>query len=149
MANALVVGDILEVTLPAGVAYVSYAGKNESLGDAIWVVPRVLPAPTTDWKAVFAGEGYFAFYPANAAVRRRLVRKVGHSIDAMHLVPAKRRNVANVDATGTVTSWVITEGTTRVPRSDAELDESERQLPVADIWNHQYLIEAIASGMRL
>ena len=132
MTNALVVGDILELVLSGGVAYVSYAGKNEALGDAVWVVPKVLPGPTTDWTVVFDGDGYFAFYPATTAVRRKLVRKVGHAIEAMHLVPTRRRGVANVDAAGNVTSWVITEGTTRVPRSDAELSDAERQLPVAD-----------------
>jgi hypothetical protein len=54
MANALVVGDVLELTLPGGVAYVTYAGRNESLGDAIWIVPKIFVTPREDWKMVFS-----------------------------------------------------------------------------------------------
>jgi hypothetical protein len=76
------------------------------------------------------------------------VRKVGHSVDAMHLVPVRRRNAVNFDSEGNVTTWLITEGTVQGPCSDTDLDDDERRLPVADIWNHQYLIEAISSGLR-
>jgi hypothetical protein len=82
VSNNLALGDVLEVACPAGVAYVAYAGRNESLGDALWVVPTVFSAPRDDWSTVFRVPGYFAFYGAHAALRKKLVRKVGYSTDA-------------------------------------------------------------------
>jgi hypothetical protein len=146
MGAVLSPGDILEFDCPGGVAYFSYAGKHASLGDAIWVVPRVFPQPTDDWSSAFGGEGYFAFYPATSAVRRKLVRKVGFAPAALRLLPTKRRNVVNVDAHGAVTSWLITDGTVRVPRRDSELSSEERNLPIANIWNHKFLVESIGRG---
>lgn len=146
MAPSVSVGDILEVVCPTGVAYVSYAGRHETLGDGIWVVPRVFAEPTDDWHAVFAGDGYFAFYPAQTALRRKLVRKVGYSIDAIRPLPAKRRMAASLDEREPVTTWLIVEGDARIARSADQLDQDERRLPLAEIWNHPYLIEAITSG---
>jgi hypothetical protein len=146
MANALVVGDVLELTLPGGVAYVTYAGRNESLGDAIWIVPKIFVTPREDWKMVFSEEGYFAFYPANAAVRRKLVRKVGFSAEAMRLLPRRRRSEADSDDQGNVTSWLIIEGKERVVRPDTDLDETERELPIASSWNHEYLMPLQPAG---
>jgi hypothetical protein len=67
VSNNLAVGDVLEIICPTGVAYVAYAGRNESLGDAIWIVPKVFSQPTDDWSLVFSGPGYFAFYAAHTA----------------------------------------------------------------------------------
>jgi hypothetical protein len=146
MANSLSIGDILQFACQGGVAYVTYAGKNDSLGDAIWVAARVFPGPTEDWREVFSEPGYFTFYPAHTAVKRKLVQKVGYSTDAIRFLPSKRRSAVSIDKNGKVTSWLITEGASRTHRRDDELNEDERQLPIADIWNHQYLIDAIATG---
>src|ERR1051326_5144227 len=109
MAAWLAIGDILEVVCPTGVAYVSYAGRHQQLGDAIWVVPRVFAYPTNDWRAVFAGSGYLIFYPAHAALRAKLVRKVGYSIDAIRSLPTKRRIAASLDEHEQVVTWLITD----------------------------------------
>lgn len=148
MPNGLVVGDVLEIRLTGGVAYAAFAGKNGSLGDAIWVVPIVFPSPTKDWKAVFERDGFFVFYAANAAVRRKLVQKVGFSTDAMRPLPAKRRSAVDVDDDGAVTKWLITQGSERIVRRASEVDEHERNLPIATIWNHESLKDAILSGRR-
>ena len=146
MAAWFAIGDILEIECPTGVAYVSYAGRHQELGDGIWVVPRVFAKPTDDWRAVFGGVGYFIFYPAHAALGWKLVRKAGYSIDAIRPLPAKRRMAADLDEREQVTTWLIVEGNTRVARPANELDDEERQLPLAEIWNHAALIDAVTSG---
>ena len=146
MADSLAIGDVLEITCPGGVAYMAYAGREASMGDAIWLVPKVYAAPTDAWTQIFAGKGYFVFYPAHTALRRKLVRKVGYSTDAIRPLPSKQRSVVNRDEGGRVTRWLISEGRNRVPRRDEDLDEFERNLPIADIWNHPYLIDAIERG---
>lgn len=146
MGRILSAGDILEVECPAGVAYISYAGRDANLGDAIWVIPEVFRQPTQDWSTVFGRNGYFAFYPAGTALRRKLVRKVGYSTEALRVVPVKRRRELAVDDSGVVTSWLITDGRDRTPKRDSELTDEEKGLPIASIWNHPLLIERIVSG---
>lgn len=139
-------GDVLEITCPAGVAYVAYAGRNESLGDALWVVPKVFRRPTDDWRMVFSELGYFAFYPAHTALRRKLVRKAGYSTDAIRMLPLRRRSPTNVLDDEKPNSWLITEGSTRTVHRDEDLTVEERMLPIAEIWNHPQLIDAISTG---
>jgi hypothetical protein len=146
VSNNLAVGDVLEVACPAGVGYVAYAGRNDSLGDAVWVVPKVFSQPTDDWSAVFAGLGYFAFYGAHAALRKKLVRKVGYSTDAIRMLPAQRRSSTNVLDDEQPSAWLITEGSTRSVRRNEDLSDEERLLPIAEIWNHPYLVDAISTG---
>jgi len=114
---------------------VSYAGKNESMGDAIWVIPVAFEAAMRDWESVFSHEGYFVFYPAHTAVRRKLVKKVGYSPHAIRMLPAARRTSATPFSEGKTTAWLITKGATCFTRSDEELDENERMLPIATVWN--------------
>lgn len=148
MSNILSVGDILEIRLPSGVAYASYGGRDEALGDAIWVVPRVFPTPVDGWSSVFGDEGYFVFYPAHSAIRQKLVRRAGHAIEAMRLVPTGQRTAGRVDEQGNVAEWLITEGATRTRRSASEMTERDWALPLAVVWNHAYLVEAIAEDRR-
>lgn len=112
----------------------------------VWVVPRVFPAPREDWAAIFENRGYFVFYAVNTALKHGDARRVGHSIDAMRLLPGLRRNATKTDSNGHVTSWLITDGVIRVPKYDADLTEEERNLPISDMWNHRYLIAKIAEG---
>src|SRR6476469_5948253 len=84
MSNVLSVGDILEVSCERGVGYASYGGKHSWLGDALWVVPEVFQAPRSDWNNLFNGPGYHIFYATHAALRQKLVKKVGYAIEALH-----------------------------------------------------------------
>jgi hypothetical protein len=144
MARILTIGDVLEIAFPRGFAYIAYAGRHDSLGDAVWVVPRVYATPTRAWESVFGDKGYFAFYPAHAAVRHKLVKKVDYSTHAIRLLPSQRRSITSKDENGKAASWLITEGNVRTPRRDEDLSEDERMLPIASIWNHEYLLDAIA-----
>ena len=48
MALKLSLGDVLEVKCGTGVGYVAYVGKHATLGDTIWVVPRVFSEHVQD-----------------------------------------------------------------------------------------------------
>ena len=145
MSNVLAVGDVLEVACAGGVAYFSYAGKHGWLGDAIWIVPSIFKSSCTDFGSIFAERGYFAFYPLHAALRQKIVRKVGYAVEAIRVLPINVRSVVNRDALGRVSSWLITDGQSRLPRTDEELSYEERQLPIGAIWNHKMLCERIES----
>jgi hypothetical protein len=92
------------------------------------------------------GAGCFVCHPAHSALRGRRNRKVGCSIDAIRVLPRKRRSEELVDQGGRIQSWVITEGSVRTPQRDAELTAEERKLAIAEIWNHTFLVDAIARG---
>jgi hypothetical protein len=73
------------------------------------------------------------------------VRKVGYSTDAIRMLPTQRRSSTNVLDDEKSSSWLITEGSTRIVRRDEELSIEERMLPIAEIWNHPYLVDAITT----
>jgi hypothetical protein len=139
MSSVLSSGDILQVKCGQDVAYVTYVGRLPNLGDLIWVIPRVFSAPVADHATVLEIAGYFAFYPAHAALRQHLVRKVGFSESAVRLPPSRWRNAIRLGAERIVSDWFISDGASRVRRSDHELSPEERALPIADVWNHEYL----------
>ena len=146
MSDILAVGDVFEVACAGGIAYVSYAGKHGWLGDAIWIVPSTFESRRNDFGTVFAEPGYFAFYPLHAALRQKIVRKVGFAVEAIRLLPVNVRSAVNRDALGRISSWLITDGQSKLPRTDEELSYEERQLPIGTIWNHKMLCERIGSG---
>lgn len=146
MSNVLSVGDILEVSCKGGVGYFSYAGKHSWLGDAICVVPRLYGSGHPAWGTIFEDVGYFTFYPVHAALRQKLVRKVGYAIEAMRPIPEAVRTAVNKDKSGRVTSWLITDGSARTPRRDADMSKDERLLPIGSIWNHELLCRRIEQG---
>lgn len=145
MAASLAVGDILEFECLGGWGYLSYAGKNASMGDAVWVVPEVFPTRQSDWTSVFERAGFWLFYPAHATLRAKLVKKVGYSEKVIRMLPRLRRNIVAEDESGAVRSWYITDGTSRVPKLDTELTDEERLLPISEIWNHSFLVEQLES----
>lgn len=62
------------------------------------------------------------------------------------MLPRMRRNIVARDENDAVRSWYITDGSSRVPRLDAELTDEERRLPIGEIWNHAFLLEQFESG---
>lgn len=147
MAATLAVGDILEFECRGGWCYLSYAGRDPTMGDAVWLVPKIYPTRRNDWESVFSNpDGFWLFYPAHATLRAKLVRKVGFSEHAVRLVPRVNRTIVAKDESGMVKSWYLSDGTNRVPKLDAELTDAERSLPVARIWNHAYLREQLELG---
>jgi hypothetical protein len=145
MSSNLAIGDILEFECLGGWCYLSYAGKEPTMGDSVWVIPRIFPAQQKDWANVFSHSGFWLFYPAHASLRAKLVRRVGYSEEAIRMLPRFRRNIVHENHSGFVASWYITDGRSRVPKLDSELTEEERQLPISEIWNHAFLLEQLES----
>jgi len=145
MSAILAIGDILEFKCLDGWCYLSYAGKDPTMGDAVWVLPEIFPSRRKDWANVFARPGFLLFYPAHATLRAKLVQKAGYSEEAVRMLPKFRRNIVNEDENGVVTAWYITDGSSRLPVSDSELTDEERRLPISEIWNHAFLLEQLES----
>lgn len=145
MAKKARVGDVLEVQVPAGFAYVQYLGKHPGYGDVIRVLPGVHAEQVTDFSALVAAEGYCTFYPATAFVARGFTRVV-HSgpLPAGVGVPTTWRRVGARAPSGEIRTWVIEAPGEQIVRK--ELTDSERQLPIAAIWDHEYLVQSLSEG---
>ncbi|MEX2112559.1 MAG: hypothetical protein WD845_05200 [Pirellulales bacterium] len=86
--------------------------------------------------------GYLTFYPARAAVSQGLTQVVAssqlpHSIS----IPHRYRRVGARSRDGKVLTWIIVDDGRETLRHT--LNESERKLPIAAIWNHQMLCDRI------
>jgi hypothetical protein len=128
-------GDILELEVGDGVAYLHYLGKHPKYGAAIIVSPRFNSRQVT---AAAFSNGYVAFYPATVAVARGFVKIVGH-LPPPQLPERLRRAGARYG--NRVVTWII-DGAQEIVKT--KLSDEELQLPIAAIWNHEWLIERVA-----
>ena len=133
-------GDVLQLRAGERFAYLHYIGRHQAYGDAVLVSPKLheLQAPVAD--AIFVG-GYVAFYPAAAAAAQGLVDVVGH-LSPPSLPERLRR--AGARSGRRVDTWIIEGGTREVVK--VKLSEEDLQLPIAAIWNHEFLVQRIAEG---
>lgn len=72
-------GDTFAIATPKGAGYFQFVGKDPTLGALIRILPGTFPEPPADLAALAASrELYYVNFPLGAAVRRNLVRWVGH-----------------------------------------------------------------------
>lgn len=154
MARRLRSGDVLEVEFPkvpspelvfpeGGYGYLTYVGKRQLEGDAVRVRPGILyerPAITED---LFA-DSYITFYPANAALRHKLVAVVGQLAPVP--MPKVFRRSGMIDRDGNVKNWLIDDenGTTIVD----SLTEAQKKINLGRIVNHESLLFYISKGWK-
>jgi len=136
----LVGGEILEVPVGKRFGYVQFLGEHREYGDAILVSP-LLHDRQGRFPSDFFSKGYVTFYPAAVSVSNKLVEVVAQS-SPPSLPKRFRRPKAERD--GTVESWVIEGGWRDVVRQN--LTDEERKLPIAGVWNHEFLRTQIAKG---
>ena len=140
----LLVGDLCEIEVDGGFAYVQYVGRHDHYGDAIWVRPKVYRTRAVEFANVADERGYLTFYPLHAAVLHGLTQIVASlalpkSVD----VPRRYRRVGARARDGTILSWVIKDNEKDTLRYT--LSDSEKKLPIAAIWNHEMLCRRIES----
>jgi hypothetical protein len=140
-------GDILEISAPAGLAYVRYLGRHNVYGDAIWVFPHWQTIRPTNLDSVFTDDGYVTFYPAQSAIRQGLLDVVAsRPLPSGCGVPTLLRREGFTSRDGIVLAWVIERDGKETLKH--ELDEEDRKLPIASIWNHEFLINRITDNWR-
>jgi hypothetical protein len=136
-------GDVLEAKAPEGFFYVQYLGKHPSYGGAVLVCPRKFSnrcLPT----AMDFRDGYAIFYPASTAFSRGLMGIVGHLPAGP--VPVRLRRAGARSADGKVKTWIVEDASGVVVKE--KLSAEERLLPIAAIWNHEFLIQRVTEGWR-
>lgn len=135
-------GDVLELQVPGGLAYLHFIGRHPDYGDSVMVSPRIYSTPMTPGPQLFEG-GYVAFYPVTVAVKEDFVRVTGSL--SVGEVP-KRLRRRGVRAGRRPGVWIIEDESGEVVRD--RLSAEELRLPIASIWNHEMLIHQIVEGWR-
>lgn len=133
-------GDIFETAHNRGYGYVQYVGKHPIYGETILVSPSLYEAKQADVAKIFSA-GYFTFYPISHAFREgAFVRLVNAEAPGL---PKKWRRAGAI-VKDKVVSWIIeNDGIDTVKKT---LSEEDSHLPIADIWNHEYLLNRLSQG---
>jgi hypothetical protein len=133
-------GDVLELRIGDRFAYLLFIGKHPEYGHAVVVKPQLQERPQVVSAEHFS-DGYVTFYPVAAALAQGLVNVVAHMSPPK--VPTRfRRFGARLGRH--IDTWIIETGSGDIVKS--KLSDEELRLPVAAIWNHEFLVQRIAEG---
>ena len=139
------VGAVLEVTLPSSAfAYLHLVGEHRTFGECVRVSAQTFDARPSGFTGVFDG-GYVTYYPVSVALRQDLVEVVG-ALDVPQGFPPVRLRRPGAIFGGRVETWLLEGPSGMVVKR--ELSPEELQLPIGEIWNHEYLLKQISEGWR-
>jgi hypothetical protein len=142
MATRANIGDVLEVVVPEGRIYLHYLGTHREYGDGVAVCTTRFPKPVAVSEDLFR-DSYVVFYPVRAAVSRGLARVIGQLPSPG--VPRRLRRPGARHGTK-VETWIIEEDSREEMRR--QLSEEDLRLPLAVIWNHEFLVQRVLEGWR-
>jgi hypothetical protein len=149
MAEQIKPGDIFEVVVPTGHAYLQFERKMPSYGHLIRVLPGVYGSnERPDLDALAAqSERFTVFYPLAVAVKQELVRKVGSA--TLPEWCAKFRPMLMAGARqktdrGYVGDWWLWDGEKEI-RLGVDVPDEYKNLSFAEVWTHPILVERIES----
>lgn len=140
------VGDVIEIPTPKGLAYAQYTHRHDLYGELIRILPGLYDRrPESFAELVRSKELYFVFFTLAAAVSKGVVE-----IAAQESVPRaavefplmRRRGAITPD--GKVLNWWLWNGETEW-RVD-ELNEEQESLSIRGVWNAALLVERIVEG---
>jgi len=143
------IGDVIEISTPAGFAYAQYTHKHEKpprYGALLRVLPGLYASCLKEFGSlVQQKERFLVFFPLGAACNRKLVRVVAEEPIPEWACPFPVFRQGNADANGHVRIWFLWDGERewRV----GTLSEEQRKFPVMPgVWNNTLLVERIAEG---
>lgn len=150
-------GDVLEVEFPTipspsvafpdgGFGYLTYVGKHHHNGDAICICPRVFQERPAISEELFA-DSYIAFYPANVALKHKLVTVVG-KLAPVAMPTIFRRGPFKFPGMTLPYQIDVYDGTKRTTFLKYSLSEEEKKINVADGFNHEGLLITISRGWK-
>lgn len=143
----LLPGDVLELPVPGGFAYLQYTHKDRLFGTLVRVLPGIFPErPGSFDRLVASPERFATFFPSSAALARGLVTVVGRAGIPEIAQQFPRFKVAGDrdPVTGRVLNWWLWDGEREWPVQ--ELTPEERRLPLRATVNDTLLIQRIISG---
>jgi hypothetical protein len=132
------IGDVFALNVANGLGYLHFIGKHPEYGTAVKVAIGIHEQPPQDLNAIFI-KGYVTFYPVGPAVSQGLVQIVGHIPSPT--MPTRYRRIGALVGRR-ITTWIIEDASGEVVRQS--LSAEELILPIAAIWNHDFLVQRIA-----
>jgi hypothetical protein len=136
-------GDLLEVQVGRGVAYIQYVGRHQEYGDVVFVFPGVYEHRPDNFDCLSRQSGYLTFYPARKAHREKLIKPVAsHTLPISAEVPQHLRRAGARARNGQILTWIVERDGLEILQP--ELTEQDKLLPIAAIWNHEMLVMRIA-----
>lgn len=143
----LILGDLVEISTPRGLAYAQYINSHKKYGALLRVFSGLHDRRLEHVKFATGEVQFVCFFPLQAAVNREIVTVVGNELvpDEASAFPTFRAGVID-PATGKVAVWWFWDGEKewRV----GTLTPEQRSMPIRGVWNDTMLIERIVSGWR-
>lgn len=139
-------GDVFGISTAKGEAYLQFIIKNKLMGSAMRVLPGTYPEGEPDIVSLVKMEtNFWIFFPLAAAIKSKIVRKVGLFDIPPHArqLPLFRSGVVDPQ-TGRIENWWLWDGENS--RMVGSISQEQRKLPIKSIWNDTLLIERIEQG---
>lgn len=144
------IGDIFEIETPRGIGYLQYVYDNKAISELIRVFPGVFIESVKDLSRMASEkELYFVHFPLKAALRKGIVKRVGHFALPNDLRLPQKMRVEFTDKGGRVTHWHFVDYETWQRESVEILSPEQVKLSPWETWNDTLLIERMSQGWSL
>ena len=149
------IGDIVEISTPAGLSYVQYTHDAGTNGELVRVLPGLYENRPSEFVTLACQkELYFVFYIMNYALRAGLAEVVSNQpVPQWAKAPPMMRHPAAFDDFGRVTRWRIISAASQLTPKElirtpllAELTPEQKKLSVREIWPHAAIVRELARG---
>lgn len=146
----LKIGDVFSIETLNGIAYFQYVHKNEDIGSLIRILPNLYKDHQKDRlnKFVEQKELYLIHFPLGAALRRKIVSKMGnYPIPKDFVLPKNFRSKHIIK--GEFICWHVVNYENWQRESIEKLNENQKQLSPWGTWNDTLLKERLVEGWTL
>jgi hypothetical protein len=139
-------GDVFDIATPSGFAQFQALFFERQWGSWIRVFAGVSDAPSEEVVELTRRTTRFCvFFPAQQALAKGLIRRVGHvALAHGDSVRPRMKAAGGVARSGKVLDWFIVDGASH--RRTKTLTDAERCLPEEVVVNDTALVEMIADG---
>lgn len=141
-------GEIIEVRTGRGLAYSQVVLRAPLFGTLIRVIDGFWDERPLEFAGVISRpEAFFTFFPVDAAVKRKLVARVGSLPlpDWAQSFPLLRQR-GDIRPDGSVRDWWLWDGNRKW--RVGELSGDQRTLSIAEVINDTLLVERLERGWR-
>ena len=125
--------------------FLQYLGKHPLYGETIRVFPDLISDDSEiDGSSLEEQDSYVTFYPLSLSARDRMVSPASLRLSNYPEIPLYLRRPGARSKNGEILSWILEDSNGDTPRT--QLSEEEKSLPIAGIWNHEYLLHRVRQG---
>lgn len=150
------IGDIVEITTPAGLGYVQYTYDGGTTGELVRVLPGLYDHRPSDFATLAQQkEMYFVFYIMNYAIRAGKAEIVSNQpVPGWAKDPPTMRHAAAFgDSFLKVTKWRLISAASRLTPQElirtpllTSLTPEQKKLSIHEIWPHIAMVRELARG---